>query len=599
VRAFVLSLFAAITLAFAVILFATWNVHLSIFGWNLGPDGTTLIYVAPNRPAAEAGIRVGDRVDWRSLPVLGRANLGLVQAVARDARLRVTIYRSARPRTVELQATPWRSIIDNASRIVTLAAIILVAIGIALVCLRPTRMTWGFLLASFVRAIPIYTTLWGQDASWKFVLANEFGALCTGAAAAGILMFMSRFPSDRARGSLIALDRAAIPLGVAVGVLGTYNVLATAFSSAPPPAWSVFTIEYLLGPAIALLALGALITSYVLTKGSDRQRIIPVLLAFAFYVGCNVSFNVYNALYTNAVGNAMNLILLAVSMLVLVAAVAHGVIRHRVLDVSFVISRTLVYTILTSVIVGVFVLIDFISSKLLEHFQITIAIEALAALAFGIWLNALHNRIDRFVDRVLFRRRHLAEARLDRMGRALVHAESFDFIDEALVIEACEALGLISAAVFRRDGTEVFTRALSRGWDDADLRAVRSDDHLVVNLLCDLQIVDLSEVRWPRANVPHGIAQPLLAIPLCVRHDLLGFVLYSGHVGGEAIDPDEQRTLARLADVAAGAYEHVHAKALVAEANDLRNENTVLQREQRLLREMIDALRGVTRGVER
>jgi hypothetical protein len=410
---------------------------------------------------------------------------------------------------------------------------------------------------------------------------------------------MSRFPSDRARGSLIALDRAAIPLGVAVGVLGTYNVLATAFSSVPPPTWSVFTIEYLLGPAIAVLALGALITSYMLTKGSDRQRIIPVLLAFAFCVGCNVSFNVYNALYTNAVGNAINLILLAVSMLVLVAAVAHGVIRHRVLDVSFVISRTLVYTILTSVIVGVFVLIDFISSKLLEHFQITIAIEALAALAFGIWLNALHNRIDRFVDRVLFRRRHLAEKRLDRGARALGHAESSGFIDESLVIEACDALALTSAAVFRRDGSEVFDRVLARGWEESHLRSVTSEDHLVVNLLCDLQTLDLSEVRWPHEDVPRGIAQPLIAIPLCVRHELLGFVLYGGHVGGEAIDPDEQRSLAHLADAAAAAYEHVHAKALIAEANELRSENTLLQHEQGILREMIDALRGVSRGVER
>lgn len=599
VRTLVLAIFGAMALTFAVILFSTWNMPLSIFGWNLAPDGTTLIFITPNRPAAEAGIRPGDRVDWRTLSVRGRANLGLVQAVAPNAHLRVTIYRGAQSRIVDLFAVPWERVVDRAIRTVTAAGLILVVVGIGLVYLRPTRMTWGFLLATTVRAIPLYATLWGQEALWKFVLANEFGALSTGAAAAGILMFMSRFPSDRARGPLIGLDRAAIPLGVAVGVLLTYNVVATAFSSSPPRTGAVFTGEYLLGPAIALLALGALITAFVLTKGSDRQRVIPVLLAFAFYVACSVSINVYNALYTSAIGNATIMFLLAASMLALVAAVAHGVIRYRVLDVSFVVSRTLVYTVLTSILVGVFALVDYLSSKFLEHLQITIAIEAAVALAFGIWLNSLHARIDRFVDRVLFRRRHLAEARLDRMSRALAHAESTTFVDEALVIEACDALALVSAAVFRRDGPQVYARVLSRGWQDLHLQSVGSEDHIVVNLLCDLQPVDLSQVRWPHNDVPSGIAQPLIAIPLCIRHDLLGFTLYGGHVGGEAIDPDEQRTLVRLADAAAGAYEHVQAKALVLEANDLRSENTLLQHEQRLLREMVDALRSVTRGIER
>jgi hypothetical protein len=130
------------------------------------------------------------------------------------------------------------------------------------------------------------------------------------------------------------------------------------------------------------------------------------------------------------------------------------------------------------------------------------------------------------------------------------------------------------------------------------LHAVTSEDHLVVNLLGDLQLLDLRDVRWPHEDVPHGLAQPLIAIPLCVRHELLAFVLYGGHVGGEAIDPDEKNALTRLADAAAAAYEHVHAKAVITEATRLRTENTELQHEQRLLREMVDALRSVRGGVE-
>ena len=35
--------------------------------------------------------------------------------------------------------------------------------------------------------------------------------------------------------------------------------------------------------------------------------------------------------------------------------------------------------------------------------------EVVAAIAIGFWLNGLHGQVDRFVDRVIFRRRHLAE----------------------------------------------------------------------------------------------------------------------------------------------------------------------------------------------
>jgi hypothetical protein len=118
-----------------------------------------------------------------------------------------------------------------------------------------------------------------------------------------------------------------------------------------------------------------------------------------------------------------------------------------VIDLSFAISRTLVYTVLTSILVGTFALIDFASAKLLEHLQIALLLEALAALAFGIWLKALHNRIEGFVDRTLFRTRHTAEARLLRTAKTLAYADSEIFVDEALIIEACDALDLASAAL--------------------------------------------------------------------------------------------------------------------------------------------------------
>jgi hypothetical protein len=261
-----------------------------------------------------------------------------------------------------------------------------------------------------------------------------------------------------------------------------------------------------------------------------------------------------------------------------------------VIDLSFAISRTLVYTVLTSILIGTFALIDFASAKLLEHLQIALLLEALAALAFGIWLKALHTRVEAFVDRTLFRTRHSAEARLLRTAKTLAYADSETFVNEALIIEACDALDLASAALFRtRDGS--FARVLDQGWSPSNAAALPLDDHLVVNLRAELEPIDLLTVRWPQTNVPAALAQPILAIPLVVRHDLIGFVLYGGHKTGEAIDPDEQKTLAHLAHAAASAFEHIRAKALLTESTTLRAENATLIRERLLLREIVETLR--------
>jgi hypothetical protein len=447
-------------------------------------------------------------------------------------------------------------------------------------------MTWGFLLAW----LSWPTAIWAEPNTAKFLLVNGSASLLLGVSAAGLLTFACRFPKDRPHGILVYLDRFAVPYGALVATLGLSLDLMMAFSAVPPPQWLLFMVQSGIAGLTAAMLLLALVISYATTSSADRQRIAPVLAAFALLELALAGWQIYIANFTGGIGQYAFSDGVATAQLLLAVAVAHGIIRNRVIDLSFTISRTLVYTVLTTMLLGAFALVDVVSARLFEHLQIALFLEALVALAFGIWLKRLHAQVDGFVDRVLFRRRHLAEERLHRTARTLTHAESAAFIDEALVIEASDAFGLASAAVFRADG-DGYERVLAEGWKGEDVMAIPQDDHLVVNLRSELQAMDLLSVRWPRIDIPNGLEHPILAIPLVVRHELLGFVLYGGHRGGEAIDPDEHRTLVHLAHAAASAYEHIRAKALVAESSALRNANAVLQEKEQLLREMVDALK--------
>jgi hypothetical protein len=562
----------------------------SFFGWNTASDGVTVTYLTPGGPAEKAGIRLGDKVDWKSLPLLGRSNLVLNVPPYVDTKLTVKLERGQTMLTRTMKARLFDAPVQQAYRIEIIVLVVIQALGIVLVWLRPSRLTWAFLLG------------WGAPASAAFATpsvaayAAIFGAaaIFTGAAAAATLVFISLFPHDYPRRALVWLVRAAIPLGVGVTLLALAVDTLIAVSPDPPPRWLLFPSQYVIGPALGIVTLLALAISAYTARGSERQRILPVLLAMALSLIATQLAAFYNVRFTGSFGTGVSLGMIDATSLLFAVAVLNGILRHRVIDISFTVSRTLVYTILTSILVGLFALVDFVSSKFVEQLRITVILEAAAALAFGIALNTLHSRVERFVDKFIFRRRHLAEQRLHRTAHALMHSESDRFIDEALVVEAMDAMELASAALFRRTG-DGYARVLSEGWTGEYPDRLAPDDHLVVHLTAELQPVSLSEIRWPNVALPQGYAHPLLAIPIGVRHELVGFVLYAGHRGGEAIDPDERQALVAVSDAAGPAYEHIRTEQLSRECEQWHMEKAVLEHEQSLLREMVDALRGVGR----
>lgn len=179
----------------------------------------------------------------------------------------------------------------------------------------------------------------------------------------------------------------------------------------------------------------------------------------------------------------------------------------------------------------------------------------------------------------------------------LLHAESQEFVDESLVREPFDALELVSAAVFRCIG-ERFERVSAIGWPANCIASMFGSDTLIVHLRAELEPLDLSTLHLDGRRIPDGLAQPLVALPLVVRHELLGFALYSGHRGGEALDPDEIAALQRLVHAAAGAYDHIEAMSRRRRIETLEGQNAELRHGEELVRQMLEALRGEASGVE-
>ncbi len=74
--------------------------------------------------------------------------------------------------------------------------------------------------------------------------------------------------------------------------------------------------------------------------------------------------------------------------------------------------------------------------------------------------------------------------------------------------------------------------------------------------------VRLEDLREHAGALGSGPRAAILAVPITVRHELLGFTLYGAHSNGTDIDPDELSLLKLLAIEASRAFDHLETLRL-------------------------------------
>ena len=564
---------------------ATFDQRVAEFGYNVGPDGVTVIAVEPGLPASRAGIVPGDRIVYETLSLPGRLNANLNSTIEPGTSLTFELRHGTSTRTVRMLPETLPRLYGAADLSFAFAGLCLGAVSLALVVMRPSRMTWAFALIVPPLVFPEAAFLWLQHAPPAQGLATAtLISILYAVQAASVMTFASRFPADRPQGVARVVDRLAIPIGLATGCVYVATDFAIWLGSAPPPHWLLTLQDYIAPTLPNLLALTAILATYIASERSLRSRLAPALVAMILTLISAVVQQFGEVGTSNAAILLATYFAFAGSSALLAGAVAYGVIRHRVIDVDFFIGRTLVYGALTIFAVSVFTLIEYLFGKLLEHGGLATVLEILAAIAIGLSLNALHGRVDRFIDAVLFRRRHLAEARVARTAQNVAYANSTGIVEEMLVNEPAEAFGLASAAIFAGEAQgDSFVRRHAVGWDAANAALLDADDHLVVRMRAELQASDLADLRWPRADVPAGVRQPIYAIPIVVGRRLHAIALYGAHATGEDLDPDERAGLRQLAAGAALAYDHLTTQALRDRIESLRSENAALRHSEETL----------------
>ena len=569
-RALVVFFFAALVLAYCLPDIRRLWQPSGTLGYVTDVDNV-VTSVDTQSPADRAGVKVGDTIDVSATePHIRYLVTGDEGTALPDQRVVVAVRSGVTERPVAMVSV--QEPMDLTKQVLILlrefGMLLFVGIGGALVLLRPSTATWAFYVFSLgVHGAPdsvLYETLpapWGLVCS---VLEN----LMYHAGIVGVAVFAVLFLHARSDGwRRWAYRSSPWVLLVSCG-LGLYVALANYWYGWP--AQRAQSALLLLQGATVLLAMYALIDTYVHSQGLDKQRIRWVVLGFGIALaGATANQIIYpqfNPPYW--VHGSLQLAAIFVPL-----AVGYAVIKHRVIDVSFVVSRALVYAVLTTLLVGMFSIIDSFFTDYLRLQRLGTIAEVGAVVGFGIWFNGLHKRVDGFIDATFFRQRHRAEVQLANNAAALPFVTTAKAVAQSLVSEPVRTLSLASAALFRRGEDGVYAREESEGWAGDDVRRLDDDDDRFLALVRARNgPLSMYDHPWRTEGVPSGAAQPALVLPIIIRRELAAIVFYGSHLHGEALDPDEVRAIAGLATGAAAAYDHLDAEKMRAEYASMKRE---------------------------
>ena len=535
------------------------------------PHAMTIAAIKKNTQAARSGLRVGDVVDLGAMSMTHRIRLSI--GTPAGTALRLPILRSGRPMAVTLirYQRPRPSIFSDGWLALEITATISLLI-FAIIGLRKPSIATAALV------------LYGGGAISTYAATAEFSRLpdpLYGGVAVVILSFFSflpvfALPSFVARFPSIPPSRNGRRRVHVADALFGVALLASLYEAIFEPVFGVSWPAFSQGMEIAGLLAGLAFASvaFLESTGESRRRIAWVLgglvvsdIAYLIWVESLIFF-APGATLPAWVLPTRQVADLATTLFPI--ALAYAILRHRVIDLNFALNRTVVYGLLTTLVVIVVTLVDWITSRLLSQTRLALAVEALVTIGFGLTLNWLHGRVEALVDRIVFRERHVAERRIEQRIAALPYATSETSVDLAMSTEAVKVLQLKSAAVFRRaDIDEPFRRVSDEGWPPDSVRQIDRDSLLVRSLLAEERTFFLADLAIDHEGLPHGDHRPILAVPISAQHELLGFALYGAERDGASPDPQKIALLNRLAEASSTAYSMVEARRWRARVSEL------------------------------
>ena len=505
-----------------------------------GDDGYATVIYLDGDAAQTGGLRAGDRIIPASGSFSARETASTWPA---GTRLHWHVRRGATSfdTTTTVSAASGNDLIFFVIVQCFRFAMILVAVVVAA---RRADSPEARALVVFLIAIGLGGYVapgWLPDALMAAAAALKSPIIIIGLGYAAL--FACLFPATSGRGIRAIIRRVALPVTYAIAAYSVgISIIKDTFQHGLMPHQNILTgvVQYLAYTLMGLMVVAFAVGAFA-ARGPDRRR--------ALWASGSVIVG-FSGVIVVVVGQTLNisspwLQYVQLTIIVIPIGLGYTILRHRMIDVGFVISRALVLTVISFIVVAAFGLLERALGKIfidMSHVA-SRTVEIALALGLGFSLRTLHVRVERGVDYLFFRGRQRSLAALRAFQR-----DVFYISDPGIVVEQTIEL-------------------LMRHADAAEVRIVNevantSDDPLFIRLRASRQAVKLRDT---------GTAIPgELAFPMVVRGSLTGALIVGAKRTGETYDPTERDLLAEIAQRVGIALDALQTTAIRAELEALR-----------------------------
>lgn len=493
------------------------------------------------------GMQSGDKVDLQTMDaesrytIMPRHYFASSFGVPAGTTYQLSVYRGDAKLAITGSTAPMPAshIVRGLYRWISVATFVLLSGLVLLVVWRGRgraaagMMLWslGALCASSMEIVPVHA-FWGM----VFVLASDICSLLSGVGLYCLVeSTVGATLSVRARWSWRLTFITILAAGTLTSqIIGPVLFVTIGWTGlVMRPFQILWAINYLV-PIIMLFV------SYR-TAGVDQRSKLRWMMWSGAFLGFAVLVN-----YSQTAGIAIALIMGGFLYLLAMCGFLYAVLRYRAVDVSVFIDHTLVYGVVTALVVGILA----VTNSLVQHETLgtgaSLLVQIVVPLALGIVLGQVRNYADMFVERVFFRSKYLADKALRRFAR---HSEGYDRSQDLLSAATQTIHSTLRAPAvtvyMRKDDTYVVASSAGKPFypdnvpcNDAALAAVRAG----------AKDIDLCEIRSALGD--NGYVFPMGA----------QMALVCANRPGEHYSATERKLLAYVARQVGTALYHINVR---------------------------------------
>jgi hypothetical protein len=477
---------------------------------------------------ATAGLRVGDRIRLDRPEIVSRASrAGEVTGA--------TVERSGVTRHVDMIALPVRgdataSKQRSAFLALNLASILPAVFGLFIVLRSRGRLVpvlLGASLLGFANGLnepPMWMT--APLAVWVSVALDYATKAVTGVFTVAFAMLF--IPEGERR--LSRLQWVALALYAAGCVTAATLASYVEITMSPPGTLEIVFFQTLTVSGVLLVGAN-LIPALLKSPPASRGRYTLLLLGFTLMMGAGLALYVATSMFDQSDTAGIVLILRILYGLVAPALFAYTILKDRVMDLGFAVNRTLVYGVVSALLLALFGLVEWGVDHVvpIEGREKNVLVDAAVAVIVFLSFHRVRDFVEHGVESLFFRRWQEAETALRQ------------FVKEAAFVEKSAALTRAFMGALERfadgAGTALYLKTADGPYRRADGELTGESETIDPD---DAALIALRAEPKPRElDRTDSTLKAVLIAPIVNRNDVTGVVLLGPKSSGLPYRPDE------------------------------------------------------------